>query len=186
MMENEARRAGTTCHSEWMSSQGGAKFGIIDDSGKPNQTKKARTRIGELDEAKAKLFRGDYDPSDQVFRDPLTAIYTMMRETWERIVEEILFNGAIQRFRPEVMTQCLQHAIYDPREDYPAIYEGMKRCSHYSGHDRAADLPPELPDKADINADLKALKDFYTKVSGRKAILEKGRRYEKGPEPEFL
>ena len=81
MMENEARRAGATCHSEWMSSQGETKFGIIDDSGKPNQTKKAKTRIGELNEAKAKLFRDEYDPGDQAFRDPLTAIYTMMRET---------------------------------------------------------------------------------------------------------
>lgn len=186
MMENEARRAEIPQHSEWMSSQGGIKFGIIDDSGKPNHTKKAKQRIGELNEAKAKLYRDGYDPSAQEFRDPLTAIYTLMRETWERIVEEVLFNGTIQRFRPEVMTQSLKHACYDPADDYPAIFEGMKRCSHYSGHDRAADLPLELPDKADIDADLQALIDFHKKVSERKAILEKGHAYEKGPEPEFL
>lgn len=186
MMENEARRAGVTCHSEWMSSQGGTRFGIVNESGKPNQRKKAKTRIGELNEAKSKLFKDDYDPGHQAFRDPLTALYTMMRETWERIVEEILFNGAIQRFRPEVMTQRLEQAFFDPKEDYPAIFEGMKRCSHYSGHDRAVDLSPELPDRADINADLKALMDFHGKVSKRKSILTKERRYEDGLEPEFL
>lgn len=186
MMENEARRAGIPCHTEWMSSLGGTKFGIIDDSGKPNHTKKAKQRIGELNEAKAKLYKDGYDPAVQGFRDPLTAIYTLMRETWERIVEEILFNGTIQRFRPEVMTQSLKHACYDPTDDYPAIFEGMKRCSHYSGHDKAADLPQELPEKADIDADLQALVEFHKKVSDRKAVLEKGHSYEKGPEPEFL
>lgn len=186
MMENEARRADIPCHAEWMSSLGGTKFGIIDDSGKPNHTKKVKQRIGELNEAKAKLYRDGYDPAVQEFRDPLTAIYTLMRETWERIVEEILFNGTIQRFRPEVMTQSLKHACYVPADDYPAIFEGMKRCSHHSGHDRAADLPLELPDKAQIDADLQALIDFHKKVSERKAVLEKGYSYEKGPEPEFL
>lgn len=186
MMENEARRADTPCHTEWMSSLGGTKFGIIDDSGKPNHTKKAKQRIGELKEAKAQLYKDGYDPEVQGFRDPLTAIYTLMRETWERIVEEILFNGTIQRFRPEVMTQSLKHACYDPAVDYPAIFEGMKRCSHYSGHDRAADLPQELPGKADIDADLQALVEFHQKVSDRKAVLEKGHSYEKGPQPEFL
>lgn len=186
MMENEARRADTPCHTEWMSSLGGNKFGIIDDSGKPNHTKKAKQRIGELKEAKAQLYKDGYDPEVQGFRDPLTAIYTLMRETWERIVEEILFNGTIQRFRPEVMTQSLKHACYDPAVDYPAIFEGMKRCSHYSGHDRAADLPQELPGKADIDADLQALVEFHQKVSDRKAVLEKGHSYEKGPQPEFL
>jgi ABC-type phosphate/phosphonate transport system ATPase subunit len=186
MLENEARRAGTALHTEWMSSAGGSKFGIIDDSGKPNHTKKAKQRIGELNDAKAKLYKDGYDPTVQEFRDPLTAIYTLMRETWERIVEEILFNGTIQRFRPEVMTQSLKHACYDPTEDYPAIFEGMKRCSHYSGHDRAADLPQELPAKADVDADLQALIDFHKKVSERKTTLEKGHSYEKGPEPEFL
>lgn len=186
MMENEARRADIPCHAEWMSSLGGTKFGIIDDSGKPNHTKKVKQRIGELNEARAKLYRDGYDPAVQEFRDPLTAIYTLMRETWERIVEEILFNGTIQRFRPEVMTQSLKHACYVPADDYPAIFEGMKRCSHHSGHDRAADLPLELPDKAQIDADLHALIDFHKKVSERKAVLEKGHSYEKGPEPEFL
>jgi energy-coupling factor transporter ATP-binding protein EcfA2 len=186
MVENEARRAGQPCHAEWMSSQGGTKFGIIDESGRPSHTKRTTQRIGELTEAKARLFKDGYDPAVAKYRDNLTAIYTLMRETWERIVEEILFNGTIQRFRPEIMTQSLKHACYDPADDYPAIFEGMKRCSHYSGHDRVPDLPPELPPHEDIEADLQALIDFHKKASERKATLEKGHSYEKGPEPEFL
>jgi hypothetical protein len=169
-----------------MSSLGGTKFGIIDDSGKPNHTKKAKQRIGELKGAKAQLYKDGNDPEVQGFRDPLTAIYTLMRETWERIVEEILFNGTIQHFRPEVMTQRLKHACNDPADDYPAIFEGMKRCSRYSRHNRVADFPQELHGKADIGADLQAPVVFHQKVSDRKAVLEKGHSYEEGPQPELL
>jgi energy-coupling factor transporter ATP-binding protein EcfA2 len=186
MIENEARLLGVPCHAEWMFGLGGAKAGIIDDSGKPPHIKKTKQRIGELGEAKSQLFKEGYDPAAPIFRDPLTAIYSRMRETWERMIEEILFNGTIQRFRPEVMTQSLKHASFDPADDYPEIFEGMKRCSHYSGHDLAADLPPELPSKETIEADLKALTDFYQKVSERKSALEKGHSYEKGPTAEFL
>jgi hypothetical protein len=62
------------------------------------------------------------------------------------------------------MTQSLKHACYDPSDDYPAIFEGMKRCSHYSGTIGAADLPSDLPTTVDIDADLQVLSDFHKKV----------------------
>ncbi|MCC6864218.1 MAG: AAA family ATPase, partial [Rhodobacteraceae bacterium] len=186
MMENEARRSLVPLHSEWMSSLGGTKFGIIGDSGKPPHTKKVKQRINDLSKKTTELFNDNYDCTLKKFRDPLTAIYTEMRETWERIVEEILFNGTIQRFRSEVMTKSLQYACYNPADDYPAIYEGMKRCSLYSGHDKAVDWSQYLPTEEDIKSDLKELIDFYEKVSSRKKKLEDGHNYEKVPKPEFL
>jgi len=109
-----------------------------------------------------------------------------MRETWERVVEDVLFNGVVQRFRPEVMTQRLEEACFDAKADYPAIFEGMKRCSHYSGHDTAADLPPELPDEGGIQQDLVELKTFCEAASKRQKELRKERKYEEGVEPELL
>ncbi|WP_420403506.1 AAA family ATPase [Nisaea sp.] len=187
MVESEARREGLPLHAEWMLSTGSTKFGIINESGQPPHQKKTNQRINEIEEAKSRLFKGGYDPGqpDQ-FRDGVTAIYTRMRETWERIVEEIIFNGAIQRFRPEIMTQSLKHAAFNPEEDYPAIFEGMKRCSHYSGHDRAEGLPDELPDQGTIESDLAALKEFRDVVVARKKALERVPSYEAGISPEFL
>ena len=187
MIENESRRARLPCHAEWMSSIGGTISGIIDGSGKPPHTKKARTRIGELREAISLLIKGGYDSENSmVFRNDVTAIYTGMRETWEQIVEEIVFNGSIQRFRAEILTQSLKAAAFDPKEDYPAIFEGMKRCSHFSGHDRADALPDGLPDRVAMEADLTDLIDFHKKVAGRKKELEKEHKYDAGLVPEFL
>ena len=186
MMNNEARRARVPFHPEWMSSQGGMKFGVIDDSGKPSHMKRAKQRLNDIEMRKAQMFKNGYDPEKSKYRDSLVAIYTLMRETWERIVEEILFNGSIQRFRQEIMTQSLEHASYDPKEDYSPIFEGMKRCSHYSGHDKALDLPEDLPSREEIEADQQALTDFHEKVISRRTGLERGRRYVDGVEPKFL
>ena len=41
-----------------------------------------------------------------------------MRETWERVVEEVLFNNVVQRFRREVMTQRLEEVAFDLAADY--------------------------------------------------------------------
>ncbi len=183
MLVTEARRAKVACHQEWMSNVGNDRFGIIDDSQKPWQMKPVSTRIQEIDQACKELGANGYDHTDETFRDSVVDLYTKKRTTWERIVEEVLFNKVVQRFRPEIMTQRLEEACVDPENDYPLIFEGMKRCSHYSGHDLAEDLPPELPPIEEIVRDLQELQDFATVAIERRKVLRKARKYEDGVEP---
>lgn len=186
MLLSAARRANIARHTEWMSSAGQDRFGLIDEAQKPWQMKKVGERLHDIEAEIQALKAAAYDPSDQSFRASIVAIYTKMRETWERVVEDVLFNGAVQRFRPEVMTQRLEEAYFDSKTDYPAIFEGMKRCSHYSGHDTAADLPPELPDEDGIQQDLAELRTFCEAAAKRQKEFRKERKYEEGVEPELL
>ena len=119
-----------------MSSSTHGQFGFIDASHQPWQLKGVPQRLHEIRQDFASLTAGGYDPADQTFRSAITDLYTKMRMTWERIVEEVLFNNVVQRFRGEVMTQSLRAAFFDPATDYPLIFEGMKRCSHYSDTNR--------------------------------------------------
>ena len=186
MLWTAARRAKVGRHREWMSSAGNERFGLIDDSQKPWQMKRVRERLSEVRQDLAALARDGYDHTDQRFRSTIVDLYTKMRETWERIVEEVLFNNVVQRFRPEVMTQSLAEAFIDPSADYPAIFEGMKRCSHYSGHDRAADLPPDLPEPREIDRDMADLQAFAEMAQERRKQLRQGSSYEDGIEPVLL
>lgn len=187
MLSSAARRAGVACHEEWMTSLGNDRFGIIDNARKPWHVKPVTERLTEIDQAVRALKEAGYDRSDETFRGEVTALYTQMRTTWERIVEEILFNKTIQRFRPEIMTQSLKAACFDTEKDYPVIFEGMKRTSHYSGHDLAEDLPPELPASDDIDRDLAELLKFATFARERRKALEKtAGEYEAGVEPVLL
>lgn len=85
------------------------------------------------------------------------------------------------------MTQSLRAACLDAQNDYPVIFEGMKRSSHFSGHDRAEDLPPELPMLEHIYQDIAELRGFATHARERRKDLEKllG-AYEAGIEPVLL
>ena len=180
MLWTAARRAKVGRHREWMSSAGNDRFSLIDDSQKPWQMKRVPERLSEIHQGFAALTRDGYDHTDQRFRSPIVDLYTKMRTTWERIVEEVLFNNVVQRFRPEVMTQRLEEACIDPSADYPAIFEGMKRCSHFSGHDQAPDLPPDLPEPREVGSDIAELQAFADMARERRRQFGKGSSYEDG------
>jgi hypothetical protein len=187
MLSMEARRAGVACHEEWMTSLGNSRFGIIDDSQKPWQMKPVTERLQEIAQIRESLQDSGYDHTDERFRDSVIELYTKMRTTWERVVEEILFNKAIQRFRPEIMTQSLKGACFDAQNDYPVIFEGMKRTSNFSGHDLADDLPPELLPFQDIHQDIVELNVFATDARARRRALEQALgAYEGGIQPVLL
>ncbi len=186
MLSAEARRLQVACHKQWMSSLGKSQFGIIDDAQKPRQMKNVSERLTEIERDNRSINDSGYDHTDEKFRNPIVSLYTQMRDTWERIVEEILLSGVVQRFRPEIMTQRLEEACIDPENDYPQIFEGMKRCSHYSGHDLAEDLPPELPKVDEISQDIEALKEFTRIATDRRKTLRKKRKYDQGVEAILL
>ena len=101
MLWAAARRVQVGRHREWMSSAGNERFGLIDESQKPWQLKRVSERLHDVQQDVAELSRSAYDPVDQQFRSRIVELYTKMRETWERVVEEILFNNVVQRFRPK-------------------------------------------------------------------------------------
>jgi hypothetical protein len=83
------------------------------------------------------------------------------------------------------MTLSLRAACFDPEKDYPIIFEEMKRTSHFSGHDRAEDLPARLPTFEEINQDITDLRDFAGYAKKRNNDLDKLlKRYEAGVEVE--
>jgi energy-coupling factor transporter ATP-binding protein EcfA2 len=69
-----------------------------------------------------------------------------LRETWERSIEEVLFNNSVQRFSPAIQTQRLEKAPFTS-ELYLEVQEGMKNCSNWV-HDRASGLGEETPEPA--------------------------------------
>ncbi|WP_413527000.1 AAA family ATPase [Marinilactibacillus psychrotolerans] len=67
----------------------------------------------------------------------------LLRETWERTIEENLFNNSVQRFSPAIQTQRLKKALFT-KELYLEIELGMTNCSNWV-HDRASGLGEEVP-----------------------------------------
>jgi hypothetical protein len=109
--------------------------------------------------------------TDESHRSRVREIYAMMRETWERLVEEVLFANVVGRLRPEVQTLRLRAAHID-EDDRSAVFEGMSRCSIYSGHDHPTESPAQLPTVKAIEADLDTLRSYYDRAQARKRALD--------------
>jgi energy-coupling factor transporter ATP-binding protein EcfA2 len=86
----------------------------------------------------------------------------LLRESWERSIEEKLFGDVIQRFRPSVETQRLKDVKFDPSlvED---IHAGMTECSNWV-HDQPAAVNMGPPDVTELDAMLGRFEAFLTKV----------------------
>lgn len=84
-----------------------------------------------------------------------------LRETWERTVEEILFNNSLQRFSPAIQTQRLKKAPFTT-ELYEELEAGMASCSNWV-HDRAGGLGEGVPTPKDLSAYLENCKGFVNR-----------------------
>ena len=154
-------------------------FGTVLNEEDPWHAKKIKQRIAYL-ENKLGAFRKTDDKTGDKYRDMVVDFYTDLRETWERLVEELLFNGAVTRFQPSIMTQSLRGARIDD-EDYRKVYFAMKKASEYSGHDRTRARQISLPEIEELEKDLDQLNTYSKKLKQRNETLEKTRRKLESP-----
>ena len=87
--------------------------------------------------------------------------YNLLREAWERAVEERLFKGVVERFLLGVQTQKLKRVIVT-NDLIAEIEKGMTDSSNWL-HDAAAGLNPTPPNTTRAEGDLKFFEDFATK-----------------------
>jgi hypothetical protein len=102
-------------------------------------------------------------------------LYTDLRETWERLVEEILLNGVVERFCSGVKTQSLKGVVVEDG-DYQKIFAAMARVSEISGHDMAAGRQLPAPDIADMRRELEAIDTYRTELQRRRDTSSTRRR----------
>ena len=125
-----------------------------------------KDRIGYLKNTSSKFTNMEKESPDD-YQPAVADFYGKLRETWERIVEEVLLNDAIQRFRPGIETQRLKKVRIEPA-DYQAISVAMTKCStHMTGHDAAAALGYKSPTAQEVAADIKTCEDFVKALRKR-------------------
>lgn len=111
---------------------------------------------------------------DQAIAARLTReAYSLLRRTWERRIEEVLFAETVIRFSEGVYTKRLS-AVEVSDDDYRAVENGMTKCSKFSGHDGAALANVPTPPPDDLQADIEAFETWRKDVVNRqKVVLER-------------
>jgi hypothetical protein len=84
--------------------------------------------------------------------------YMLLRESWERAVEELLLNGVIERFNPSVQTQRLNKIKFTD-EIVQLVTEGMTKTSTYV-HDESQAIGRIIPSNEEMIEDLNKLEQF--------------------------
>jgi len=170
----------------WMRITNEHGFGTVLNKEEPWQAKRVAARLQHLEENGFPIIRSIQDRTGDEYRLAVMDFYTGLRETWERLVEELLFNGVVTRFQAGVMTQSLR-GVQVEDEDYRQVYFGMKRASEFSGHDRTRARQIAFPDPNEIKKDLEELRSYAKGLKARTKSLEETRTaLEKPPEARLV
>jgi len=109
--------------------------------------------------------RGDLD----AYERELTYAYGILREAWERAIEDILLNQAVQRFDHQIQTQRLKPIHDITLADLQIINTAMSVCSRWlPGHAQAATINEPLPHPDDLRSEIQRLDAFAKDLTKRR------------------
>ncbi|MBK7923173.1 MAG: AAA family ATPase [Gemmatimonadetes bacterium] len=129
-----------------------------------------KRRIGYLKELQVRLAKQHKEGEVDLYRAGTERLYGLLRESWERGVEEVWLNEAVLRFGREVQTQRLRKVLDITPEDFKALENGMDRCSTYNaGHDAPAEVNLPVPGPAELLTDIGALEMWIDGIRKRRA-----------------
>ena len=98
-----------------------------------------------------------------------TYLYGLLREAWERALEEVLLGGVVERFRPGVQTQHIGTIADITQEDCQILDAAMTKCSKWlPGHDKAAAARAPVPEPAELKADIESLEKWIADIRKRR------------------
>lgn len=124
-------------------------------------TQKISDRVKYLRNALVRLAKLEKEGKEDEYSMMIKGWYGLLREAWERCVEERLFKGVIERFSGEIHTKPLER-VEITSELVAMINEGMTQASNWV-HDQAMGLNPPIPDVKKAEKDFELLVEFSEK-----------------------
>lgn len=113
-----------------------------------------------------KLYR---DGHQDAYEKDAKYLYGLLREAWERAVEEVLLGGVVERYRPGVQTQQIDQIADITQDDCKDVEAAMTRCSAWlPGHDQAAAARAPVPRSEELKADIGALESWVDAIRTRR------------------
>jgi hypothetical protein len=130
---------------------------------------KVKDRIGHLKDLWQRAAKLEREGKQSDYEHSASHIYGLLREAWERAVEEVLLNGVIERYGNSVQTQKADKLHDIEGADCTNLEAGMTKCSRWlPGHDMAAAENAPFPASTELDSDIKALEDWVKKIRDRR------------------
>lgn len=174
LLEAVEEQEGASCRVRRL--EHGADVAGVVYEGLPWAGASVKERLEEL-EQRARQARESLEQQDRhAYEREVKLIYDDLRATYERAIEDLLFNGVVMRLQHEVKTQSLAQ-VEVTEADRVAVERGTSRISGLiAAHDRAAALAEPWPEVDEVLADIGACRAWVDAVSERRKRLGKERQ----------
>ncbi|VXB83209.1 AAA family ATPase [Massilia sp. 9I] len=172
ILEQKVREAGGVLTKNYIR-RTGQGFGVCTEQ-LPFDVLGTKDRVGLLKQMLVDIRKAQKEGDDDRQRLLTFSCYGRLRLAWERCVEEVLFNNAVQRFGEGVSTQRLKSVIVTD-DDYREVEAGMTKSSKFE-HDAATmvDRLP-VPDPDELAGDIENLSRWRESVDKRNKETAKSR-----------
>src|SRR5699024_1518257 len=171
-LEKHSGKLNTYFHPQTLNRNGGI-IGNVKE-GNPWHAMTVKKRIGYL-KKELNSIKKYYQTKIEIYNEKAANLYGLLRETWETLIEEELFNETIYRHSAEIQTQRLK-SVEIRTEDYKIIDTSMAKCSKWMiGHDKSTALDINRPNSDEILEDILQLDDFRKSVVKRREDVKKER-----------
>jgi energy-coupling factor transporter ATP-binding protein EcfA2 len=128
-----------------------------------------RKKIGHLKRCWQDADKLCRDGHQEIYEKEAKYLYGLLREGWERALEEVLLCGIVERYRPGVQTKHINVIADITTEDCKSLETAMTKCSTWlPGHDKAAAARAPIPSPAELKADIAALETWVSAIHGRR------------------
>jgi hypothetical protein len=143
---------------------------IVEVQNEPDQSKQLRLeeRIDNL-EKEARAAQKLYDNHQQEdYNREAASIYSNLRASWERALEDIAFYRVVQRHRDYIDTRNLKKASVLTETDCDTFHAAFGKCSDIvDAHDPSSGRNADAPAPAELMKDIQALKGWVASLRDR-------------------
>lgn len=149
-----------------------AAAGKVDAAGMVWKGLNVSKRIGRI-KADSATLKKIHATSPADYEYTVKGLYGRLRDTYERVVEEVIFKNVVRRGTDVIQTQMLRY-VRLPDALAIRFHEGMTKASTYS-HDNPAAETVETPDPEEFFGDVEALENLIKDLEAEAKAAEADR-----------
>ena len=152
-------------HLEWMNDHPGHVF-----EGLPWEHMDYKDRLKKLDEDQKPLEKGWPAYPNEENRREIRTQYSLLRATIERIIQDVVFNGVLHRYRDRISIDRLNNVVGFTKSEFREIERLYKACCEViDSHDPSSIKNSPVPSAEQLGIDITAVRDLVRAVKDRRA-----------------
>lgn len=159
----------------------GKVCGVVGPGSEPWHNLDVAQRLDYIERIRLPRMRKLHEEQSPDYAEVARGTFVKLRDTWERVVEEGVFNKSVLRFRKSVKTGNLKEVAIE-LDDWPTVDKGVTRTSNWC-HDRARGQGNASPIPQEVVDEVATIRAFLAKLKERRKDVDKARKQPKPGTP---